>query len=261
LFPIPDNARGRRLRPFVEFGKRAIKSQLAAEQVAVTVSRYLLLRAQADCMHRSLWRALAAVLNDETSHLLVMIEMDARAEAQFPEFPFDESKSPLFSFSMETVPTIHPGAAALFMGTYEAMIGIRSYTEQVSYGRPSILGQMAGHAAEDDGRHAKVMRLVSHEWVDGLRAQNDGVGADERIREQIVEPTRRVWSIAMRHENWLLNGVGGADTLIRIAYEDASLANHMCSLVGLTADEVAYANLEGIGLAEAHAIIGEAAAR
>ena len=39
LFPLPDNARGRRLRAFVELGKRAIKSQLAAEQVAVTISR------------------------------------------------------------------------------------------------------------------------------------------------------------------------------------------------------------------------------
>src|SRR5205085_7440746 len=90
LFPLPDNARGRRLRAFVELGKRAIQSQLAAEHVAVTMSRCLLLRAEADCMHRSLRRALAAVLNDESSHLLVMIEMDARAEAQFPEFRLHE---------------------------------------------------------------------------------------------------------------------------------------------------------------------------
>ena len=57
-------------------------------------------------MHRSVWRALAAVLNDEASHLLVMIEMDARAEAQFPEFPFHETKSPLLSFGMDTVTSI-----------------------------------------------------------------------------------------------------------------------------------------------------------
>jgi hypothetical protein len=261
LFPMPDNARGRRLRAYVELGKRAIKSQLAAEEVAVTMSRYLLLRAEADCMHRSVRRALAAVLNDEASHLLVMIEMDARAEAQFPEFPFYETKSPLLSFGMETVTSMHPGLAAMFMGTYEAMIAIRSYAEQASYGHPSILGQMAGHAAEDDGRHAKVMRLVSHEWLDALRRQNDGAGAEERMREAIVGPIRRIWPIVMQHEHWLLNGAGGADTLIRIANEDASLANHLATLLGLTADERAYANLEGIGLAEARAIIGEAAAR
>ena len=73
------------------------------------------------------------------------------------------------------------------------MIAIRSYAEQASYSRPSILGQMAGHAAEDDGRHAKVMRLVGHEWLDALRGQNDGAGAEERIREAIVEPIRRIW--------------------------------------------------------------------
>lgn len=261
LFPMPDNARGRRLRAFVELGKRAIKSQLAAEQVAVTIARALLLRAEADCMHRSLRRALAAVLNDEASHLLVMIEMDARAEAQFPEYPFHESPSPLLSLGMETETSMHPGLAALFMGTYEAMIAIRSYAEQAAYGRPSILGQMAGHAAEDDGRHAKVMRLVSHEWLDALRGQNNGAGAEERMREAIVEPIRRIWPIVIRHEHWLLNGAGGADTLIRIAKEDAALANHLALLLGLSADERAHANLEGIGLAEAHAISGEAAVR
>ena len=261
LFPMPDNVRGKRMRAFVELGKRAIKSQLAAEEVAVTISRYLLLRAEADEMHTSLRRALAAVLNDEASHLLVMTEMDARAEAQFPEFPFHAAKSPLLSFGMETVTGMHPGLAAMFMGTYEAMIAIRSYAEQASYGRPSILGQMAGHAAEDDGRHAKVMRLVSHEWLDALRGQNDGAGAEERMREAIVEPIRRIWPMVMRHEHWLLNDAGGAGTLIRIANEDASLANHLAALLGLTADERAYANLEGIGLAEAHAIIGEAAVR
>src|SRR4051794_12871431 len=70
LFPLPDNVRGRRLRAFVELGKRAIQSQLAAEEAAVTIARYLLLRAEADGMHRSVRRALAAVLNDEASHLL-----------------------------------------------------------------------------------------------------------------------------------------------------------------------------------------------
>ena len=65
----------------------------------------------------------------------------------------------------------------------------------------------------------------------------------------------------MRHERWLLNDTGDADTLIRIANEDASLANHLASLLELSADEWAYANLEGIGLAEARAMIAEAATR
>ena len=85
---------------------------LAAEQVAVTISRYRCCARKPTACTAPVWRALAAVLNDEASHLLVMIEMDARAEAQFPEFPFHETKSPLLSFGMDTVTSMHPGLAA-----------------------------------------------------------------------------------------------------------------------------------------------------
>src|SRR5689334_17186072 len=74
LFPLPVNAKAKRLKAFVEFGKRAIRTQLAAEDVAVAVARHLLVRAEDERMHLSVRRALAAVVNDEASHLLVMTE-------------------------------------------------------------------------------------------------------------------------------------------------------------------------------------------
>src|SRR5881396_2368509 len=63
LFPLPEKVKGRRLKSFVEFGKRAIRAQLAAEHVAVTAARHLLLRAEQEGMHMSVRRAIAAVLN------------------------------------------------------------------------------------------------------------------------------------------------------------------------------------------------------
>src|SRR5437016_6137187 len=74
ILPIPAAA-GRRLKPFVEFGKRAIRVQLAAEHVAVTAARHLLLMAEAESMPLCVRRATAAVLNDEAAHVLVMTEM------------------------------------------------------------------------------------------------------------------------------------------------------------------------------------------
>src|ERR1043166_680436 len=176
VFPLPDNA-GRRIKAFVEFGKRAIKVQLAAEHVAVTAARHVLLCAEAEGMPLCVRRATAAVLNDEASHVLVMTELDVRAEEQFPEFPIPHDESPLLRTFREDIPNLHPIMVAGFLGAYEAMIALRGYAEQASYPRPSILGAVAGHAAADDARHAKVMRLVAHEWLDRFR--KDGGSSPE----------------------------------------------------------------------------------
>ena len=77
LFPFPEKLSGSRRKSFVEFGKHAVKVQLAAEHVATTAARWLLLQAEKANFDYSVRRAVAAVLNDESSHVAVMTEMDA----------------------------------------------------------------------------------------------------------------------------------------------------------------------------------------
>jgi hypothetical protein len=251
LFPLPENVKGRRLKSFVEFGKRAIRAQLAAEHVAVTAARHLLLRAEEEGFNMSVRRALAAVLNDEASHVLVMTEMDARAERQYPEFPLAAAKSPLLPVFREAIPSLQPALVSAFMGAYEAMIAIRGYAEQASYSRPSILGQMAGHAAEDDGRHAKVMRLAAHEWLGHLRAELASNRAEASVRGLILDPIRKFWSLLMEHEFWLLQyDPRKRDTFERRAREDAALGNRLLSLLEFSEEERAYLALGTIEMPE-----------
>ncbi len=244
LFPLPDNVKGRRLKAFVEFGKRAIKAQLAAEHVAVTSARYLLLRAEKEGIHISVRRAIAAVLNDEASHVFVMTEMDARAEEQFPEFPLNYVESPLLPVFREAVPSMHPALISSFMGAYEAMIAIRGYAEQAAYPRPSILGKMAAHGAVDDGKHAKVMRLAAHEWLDNFRAQLAPSQSASKIREAILDPIRYFWSLVLEHEYWLLQyDPHKLDTYERRSREDTRLGERLMNLLGFKEDELAYVSL------------------
>lgn len=211
LLPIPENLNNRRLKVFVEFGKHAIKVQLA-----------------------------------------VMTEMDARAEMQYPEFPLDFKPSPLFAPFMDATPTLYPGLTATFMGAYEAMIAIRGYAEQASYGRRSILGEMAGRAAEDDGRHAKVMRLAGHEWLERFRARF--ANAEERaaqIRKAILDPIRHFWQLLLEHEYYLLHyDPRSRDEWLKRVQGDLALAERILQLTGLTSEELAYADFRGLTEAE-----------
>lgn len=241
LFPMPENVTGRRKRAFVEFGKRAIQSQLEAEHVAVTAARRLLLQAEEEEMPLAVRRAVAAVLNDEASHVTVMTEMEARAEEQFPEYPHAHSPSPLLPVFMEDIPRLHPALVAAFMGLYEAMIAIRGYAEQASYSRPSILGKMAAHGAEDDGRHAKIMRLVAHEWLSRFRAEPEHLQSDVEMKELILTPIKEYWKLLIRHEYWLLlYDPRQHDTWARRVSEDASLVERVMSLLEFSDEERAF---------------------
>ncbi len=246
LFPLPDKVLGHRRKAFVEFGKQAIKVQLAAEHVAATAARFLLLQAEKEHLDDSVRRAVAAVLNDEASHVAVMTEMDARAEAEYPDVPLDFSPSPLFAPFIEQIPSLHPALTALFMGAYEAMIAIRGYAEQASYGRPSILGEMAGRAAEDDGRHAKVMRLTAQEWLERFRAANGSVRLAQ-TRQVILDPIRHFWQLLMQHEFYLLrNDPRAGDEWYKRATGDLALAERIMQLLSFSEEETAYADLRGL---------------
>ena len=248
LFPFPKKLTGSRRKSFVEFGKHAVKVQLAAEHVATAAARALLVQAEKENLDYSVRRAVAAVLNDEASHVAVMTEMDARAEAQYPDVPLDFSPSPLFAPFIDAIPTLHPGLVALFMGAYEAMIAIRGYAEQASYGRPSILGQMAGHAAEDDGRHAKVMRLTAHEWLDRFRAgAAKGSARFEQTRQVILAPIRHFWQLLLQHEDYLLHyDPRSRDEWYKRAQGDLAIVERILHLLEFSPEELGYADLRGL---------------
>src|SRR5689334_3817373 len=89
--PIPDVVDARRRRTFVEFGKRAIEVQLAAEHVAVSASHHLLCFAERHRMHSSVRRALGAVMNDEASHVAVMLELQSRTDRAYPDVTIQPS--------------------------------------------------------------------------------------------------------------------------------------------------------------------------
>jgi hypothetical protein len=248
LFPFPEKVTGRRRKSFIEFGKHAVKVQLAAEHVATTAARALLLQAEKENLDYSVRRAIAAVLNDEASHVAVMTEMDARAEAEYPDVPLDFSPSPLFAPFIDAIPSLHPSLTALFMGAYEAMIAIRGYAEQASYPRRSILGEMAGHAAEDDGRHAKVMRLSAHEWLDRFRAgAAKGSARFEQTRQVILDPIRHFWQLLLQHEHYLLHyDPRNRDEWYKRVKGDLALAERILQLLEFSEEELTYADLRGL---------------
>ena len=238
--PLPDVVDSRRRRPFVEFGKRAIEVQLAAEHVAVSASHHLLQHAERRGLHASVRRALAAVLNDEASHVAVMLELQTRADRAYPDVMIEPKVSPLFGPFVDAIPRLHPAVVSIFMGAYEAMIAIRSYAEEASYRHPSILGRMATFAAHDDALHAKVLRLVSHVLLDEVRETSaDAASCAAALGRHVIEPLAEFWPLLVDHERFLLH----RDDRFRAECErrvaaDAAIVRRFLMLLGLPAPEL-----------------------
>jgi hypothetical protein len=203
--PIPADADPRRRRAIIEFGKRAIYTQLAAEHVAVAAAHQLLRHAERTGLPASARRALAALLNDEASHVSVMAELAVRADRAYPDVVVVAASYPLFDTFVSELPRLHPALIAIAMGSYEAMIAIRSYAEEASYRHPSILGRMAELAALDDANHARVLRLVSHLLLDDMRRTIPDTEAHARaIQEQVLDPLQAFWPLVCEHERSLM---------------------------------------------------------
>jgi hypothetical protein len=238
--PLPDVVDARRRRSFIEFGKRAIHVQLAAEHVAVTASHALLQHAEASGLHPSVKRGLAAVMNDEASHVQVMIELQARADRAYPDVTVERTESPLFAAFVDAIPRLHPAVVSIFMGAYEAMIAIRAYAEEAAYRHPSILGRMAGLAAHDDALHAKVLRLVSHVLIDEVRKDvADPALYAATMQSMIIEPLGDFWPLLIEHEKFLLHGDDRfrAECDRRVA-ADAAIVKRFLTLLGLNPPEL-----------------------
>jgi hypothetical protein len=238
--PIPDVVDARRRRTFVDFGKHAIEVQLAAEHVAVTAAHHLLRYAERSAMHPSVRRALGAVLNDEASHVAVMLELQVRADRAYPDVTIEPTSSPLFGAFVDAIPGLHPAVVSIFMGAYEAMIAIRAYAEEASYRHPSILGRMASFAAHDDALHAKVLRLVSHVILDDVRqASPDAASYAKTVLTSVIEPLGEFWPLLVEHERFLLHhDVRFRAELDRRVAADAAIVRRFLTLLGLTAPEL-----------------------
>lgn len=247
--PIPEGVPARRLRSFVAFGKRAIGVQLAAEHIAVSAAHHLLQHAERHNLHPSIRRALAALLNDEASHVAVMLELQVRANAVYPEPAVEAMPSPLFDSFAAAIPRLHPALVAIFMGSYEAMVAIRSYAEQAGYKVPSILGRVAARAAQDDGHHAKVLRLVALELFDALKKSAPDASARAlAVRREIYEPTLAFWPLLAEHEYDLLGRSPrfAAEWRHRVQV-DATVMGRMFSVMDLPDCEWFCAQLRALG--------------
>ncbi|MBV8172922.1 MAG: hypothetical protein JO219_13425 [Candidatus Eremiobacteraeota bacterium] len=203
LFPIEESEKGS--RRLIRFYKSVTAVSTRAEEVAVSIARRLLLYANEEKLAVPFRRALAALLNDEASHVATMIKLEQLADKEFPDISARTDESPLFRELMPAIETLHPAVLAVFMGSYEASVAIRSYSEQQTYPLPSILATMGAHAAEDDGRHAKTLRIVAHEFLRIFRSRHgdDENGTSPAWRTQILEPFRRFWSLMPAHEYYL----------------------------------------------------------
>lgn len=93
LFPIDPATAPQRSRKLVKFYKAVVAVQTRAEEIAVSIARRLLIAAEQARLDVEFRRAIAAIMNDEASHVATMIKLEAAAEATFPEFRRDRPKA------------------------------------------------------------------------------------------------------------------------------------------------------------------------
>jgi hypothetical protein len=205
LFPIAPNANEGRSLKLARFYKSVLAVQTRAEEIAVSIARRLLVAAEEAKLDPAFRRALAALMNDEASHVATMMKMEALAEVNYPTVVARPGESPLFAELMPAIEGLEPSVIAIFMAGYEASVAIRSYAEEQTYKIASILGAMAPRAAEDDGRHAKTLRIVARVFLDRFREQHgdDERGTSPAWRERILDPYKRFWLLMPAHELFL----------------------------------------------------------
>jgi hypothetical protein len=205
LFPIRPGVSASRSRRLARFYKSVVAVQTRAEEIAVSIARRLLIYADTEKLDVSYRRALSSLMNDEASHVATMVKLEFLADQQYPEIEARTEESPLFSALMPAIETLHPAVLAIFMASYEASVAIRSYAEEQTYKIESVLGAMAPRAAEDDGRHAKTLRIVAAEFLRKFRERygDDEEGTSAAWREQILDPFRTYWTLMPAHEFYL----------------------------------------------------------
>ena len=134
-----------------------------------------------------------------------MLKLEMLCNAMYPDIRPRKEESPLFEALMPAIEKLEPAVLAVFMASYEASVAIRSYAEQQTYRMPSILAEMGQHAAEDDGRHAKTLRIIAHEFLQLFRQRygEDERGTSAQWRTLVLEPFSRYWTLMPAHEYYL----------------------------------------------------------
>ena len=247
LFPIRLDAGRARSRRLAEFYKSVVAVQTRAEEIAVSIARRLLLYADAQKLDVSFRRALAALLNDEASHVATMVKLEALADETYPDISSRDDESPLFITLMPEIETLEPSVLAIIMAFYEASVAIRSYAEEQTYKVPSVLGAMAPRAAEDDGRHAKTLRIIAQEFLRIFRSHygDDEDGTSPPWREKVLEPIGRLWALMPAHEFYLSGGDPRQLHNVRKALaHDRVIFRRILEYLGFSAGAQAYLKLD-----------------
>jgi hypothetical protein len=249
LFPIRPDVGEARARRLAQFYKSVVAVQTRAEEIAVSIARRLLVSAEQEKLNVSFRRALAAMLNDEASHVATMVKLEAFADEAYPDIQPRSEESPLFQTLMPEIEMLEPALLAIFMAVYEASVAIRSYAEEQTYKIPSVLGSMAPRAAEDDGRHAKTLRIVAGEFLRIFRARHgdDERGTSPLWRTRILDPLSRYWELLAKHEYYL----SGSDrrqlrNVQKALAHDSAILKRVLDLLGISPEAQAYAKLEAI---------------
>ena len=249
LFPIRPDTSEPRSKRLARFYKNVVAVQTRAEEIAVSIARRLLVYADTEKLDVSYRRAIAALMNDEASHVATMVKLEALADEIYPDVQPREDESPLFSALMPAIETLHPAVLAIFMASYEASVAIRSYAEEQTYKIASVLGAMAPRAAEDDGRHAKTLRIVASEFLRIFRSAygNDERGTSRAWREHILEPFARFWTLMPAHEFYL----SGSDprqlrNIRKVVAHDIAIMKRILDYLGVSLEAQAYAQVESI---------------
>ncbi|GEM_PF-3999330 len=249
LPPLPIPVDGGDTRKLVRFYKSVVAVQTRAEEIAVSIARRLLVYANEGQLDVSFRRALGALLNDEASHVATMIKLEMVSDATYPGVSPRSDESPLFEALMPAIETLEPAVLAIFMASYEASVAIRSYQEQQTYRMPSILAEMGAHAAEDDGRHAKTLRIIAHEFLQVFRSRygDDERGTSAQWRARILEPFSRFWSLMPAHEFYL----AGSDRrqlrhVRQLVDHDVAIMTRILNFLGVSAEAQVYAQVAAI---------------
>jgi len=249
LPPLPIPPDGKAQRKLVRFYKSVVAVQTRAEEIAVSIARRLLVYANEARLDGSFRRALAALLNDEASHVATMVMLEKLTDVTYPDIAPRPGESPLFKALMPAIESLEPAVLAIFMGSYEASVAIRSYAEQQTYRQASILSEMGAHAAEDDGRHAKTLRLVAHEFLQIFRSRygDDDRGRSPEWRGKILEPFRRFWSLMPAHEFYLSgNDRRQLQHVHKSVAHDVAIMTQILNFLGVSPEAQDYAGVQAI---------------
>ncbi len=249
LPPLPIPSDRSDTRKLVRFYKSVVAVQTRAEEIAVSIARRLLVYANEERLEVSFRRALGALLNDEASHVATMLKLEMLADVTYPGVSARPDESPLFEALMPAIETLEPAVLAVFMASYEASVAIRSYQEQQTYRMPSILSEMGAHAAEDDGRHAKTLRVVAHEFLQLFRSRygDDERGTSPEWRARILEPFSRFWTLMPAHEFYLAGSDRRQLRHVReLVAHDIAIMTRILDFLGVSAEAQDYGQVKAI---------------